>query len=155
MISSFVRPGATNKVSPANCQLAAQTSCQLCMLGNRILSLTCNLVPLTKNCYKIHASILKNACKCMKVAGIIHKLVARIGADFHALTIELLELQNSRAVFANRAWLTILVAPKSSKWGLGDLHWWLLLHKKSQQRAASADKSYTPIANPITGHGRV
>jgi len=88
----------------------------------------------------------------MKVDGIMHKLAAPVSAKFHALTIELLELQNSPAVCANCARLTILVAPRSSKWGLGDLHGWLPLKKKSQQRA---DKSYTPIANPIAGHSRV
>ena len=58
----------------------------------------------------------------MKVACTRHKLVARVGAKFHALTIELLGLQNSPAVCVNRARLAILVVPKSSKWGLGDMH---------------------------------
>jgi len=62
------------------------------MLGNKILCPTCNSVPLTNTGCKIHASILNNACKCMKVAGIMYKLVARVGAKFYAPTIELLEL---------------------------------------------------------------
>ena len=148
MILSFVRPGATNKVSPANCQLAVQTSCQLRMLGNKILCPTCNSVPLTNTGCKIHASILNNACKCMKVAGIMYKLVARVGAKFHAPTIELLELQNFPAVCADRVRLTILVAPKSSKWGLKILHGWLLLNRQ----VSSGQTSRThPLQIPLLG----
>jgi len=66
----------------------------------------------------------------MQVAGIRYKLVARVGAKFHAPTIELLELQNFQVVCADHARLTVLVAQKSSKWGQKDLHGWPLLNQK-------------------------
>jgi len=78
----------------------------------------------------------------------MYKLVARVGAKFHAPTIELLELQNFLAVCADHAWLTILVVSKSSKWGLKILHGWFLLNRQ----VSSEQTSHThPMQIPLLG----
>jgi len=78
----------------------------------------------------------------------MYKLVARVGAKFRAPTIELLELQNFPVVCADRARLTILVAPKSSKWGLKFLHGWLLLNKQVSSEQTSRAH---PLQIPFLG----
>jgi len=78
----------------------------------------------------------------------MYKLVARVGAKFHAPTIELLELQNFPAVCADRARLTILVAPKSSKWGLKILRGWLLWNRQVSSEQTSRTH---PLQIPLLG----